>query len=114
MTDDVRRRLRTIRDIDRAGNGFVNQSPALPRLGDSPRGEAPQRNGDRIAEFRRARDETLMRHRITPLRTAYKTISAALWTSSFSMIRARCVSTVPGLICRTAAISLLLLPSAMS
>jgi hypothetical protein len=52
--------------------------------------------------------------RITPLRTAYRTISAALCRSSFSMMRARWVSTVPGLTCRRFAMSLLLCPSAMS
>src|SRR5687768_2389171 len=53
-------------------------------------------------------------HLITPLRTAYSTISAALWRSSFSMMRARWVSTVLGLMNSIAAISLLVFPSATS
>jgi len=53
-------------------------------------------------------------HRMTPRRTAYRTISAALWTSSFSRMRARCVSTVLGLMKSSAAMSLFVFPSAMS
>jgi len=53
-------------------------------------------------------------HRMTPRRTAYKTISAALCTSSFSRMRARCVSTVLGLMKSSAAMSLFVFPSAIS
>jgi hypothetical protein len=48
----------------------------------------------------------------SPLRTALKTNSAAVWTSNFSMILMRCVSTVWMLRSSRLAISLLERPSA--
>ena len=82
----------------------------LPRRASVNRTEVPCSDG--LGVFRgglesgwRARD-----YRITPRLTAYRTISAALCTSSFSMMRARWVSTVLGLMNRMAAMSLFVLP----
>ena len=63
---------------------------------------------------RRRFREARLPYRIAPLRTAYNTISAALWTSSFSMMRARCVSTVLEPMNSSLAISLFVFPSATS
>ena len=58
--------------------------------------------------------QSLKPQEMTPLRTAYSTSSAVLWTLSFCSTRARCVSTVAALIDSSSATSRLLRPSATS